>query len=75
MMFPACVQGGWPQLISTETSNLASQTYDIGKSYAPRFVSFGHYLLYTLGSEDSLKNVQKEFNCTTHEGSNRRTCQ
>lgn len=67
MMFPAYLQGGWPQLISTETSHLASQTYDIGKSYAPRFVSPGRFLLYALDPEDSLKYVQEKLDCAAHQ--------
>ena len=46
MIFPAYVQGGKPQFTSTEANNSVTRSYDIGKSYTPRFLPSGHFLLY-----------------------------
>jgi len=63
MIFPAYVQGGWPQLTPKEINNLASQIYDIGKSYTPRcfLLDTSYYtLLAWLELKDATKYVKEE---------------
>lgn len=80
MIFPAYMQGGWPQCNSTELHHLVFLIYDIGKSYTPAVCLPGHFLLYhcyserfhnyvnntILKAEDTTKHIKEKAYCRVH---------